>query len=158
MTFYIIANSGAGDCHRIIPKVTYVWTPLPGSAKLTSLTAFYKLDYGDKTAIGLVKDENSFGKLVKKTAGFAETFVLNEMAFTGVDPNIPSADPNCCGEFDNIHTAHPPPGGNTIEIPGCRFSKFDCAHMHWRWSNLVLPGQKVDVMVEPSDDSTIKEE
>ena len=83
---------------------------------------------------------------------------LNEMAFTGVDPNIPSADPNCCGEFDNIHTAHPPPGGNTIEIPGCRFSKFDCAHMHWRWSNLVLPGQKVDVMVEPSDDSTIKEE
>ena len=65
----------SGDCHRIIPKVTYVWTPLPGSAKLTSLTAFYKLDYGDKTAIGLVKDENSFGKLVKKTAGFAETFV-----------------------------------------------------------------------------------
>ena len=145
----------SGDCFRFIPKVTYLWTPEPGSAKLASFSAFYKFDYGVKTAIALVKDLNRVDKLIKTTAGFAKEFVLNEMSFVGVDPNMLTDSPNCCGTFDNIHTAHPPPGGNTVEIPGCRFSKFDCAHMHWRWSESNSFLGAVDVMVEPSTDSTI---
>ena len=52
----------------------------------------------------------------------------------------------------NIHTAHVAPNTNQVFVPGCRATKYDCAHMHWRWSGF----DSIDVMVEPSNDETIK--
>ena len=74
--------------------------------------------------------------------------MLDEEKHRAADPT----NPDGAGRDDNIHTAHVAPGSNQVFVPGCRATKNDCAHMHWRWSGF----DSIDVMVEPSNDETIK--
>jgi hypothetical protein len=99
---------------------------------LKEFTAFYKLDYGDTTGITLVKDRNSIpGPLLY------QPFQQNEISFTAVDKNGE-------GTFDNIHSGHI---GQHVSIPGCRESRYDCLHMHWRWGNPLL--KHLDPLIDP---------
>ena len=120
---------------------------------MDKFTAFYKIDYGPNTAIALTKDQNFADDILAKTAGYRD-FVTTETQFRAIE----NGNPLLGGKFDNIHTAHPrdlsPPSfaddAGTVFVPGCRLTKFDCAHMHWRWSQSKLLAH-VDVMVDPSD-------
>jgi hypothetical protein len=132
------------ECYRFIPKVSYNWIDNSGSQPtLERFAAFYKLDYGLGTALARVHDAD-LSVLVPVESFGRQPMITNEIGFVALSNGQPE-------KYDNIHSAHP---GEDIFIPGCRHSKFDCTHLHWRWSEIKAIGN-IDPMVEPSDDKPI---
>jgi hypothetical protein len=134
------------ECYRFIPKVSFNWVDNSGSQpNLERFAAFYKLDYGLGTALARVHDADLIALIPVESLG-RQPMITNEIGFEALSNGQPA-------NYDNIHSAHP---GEDIFIPGCRHSKFDCAHMHWRWSEVKAIGN-VDPLVEPTDDKSIDE-
>ena len=105
-------------CLRLIPMISYVWSPASSTDKLDKFTAFYRMDFENFApgARGLAK----FG-------GSAPQFLgpeLTEVQFNAVRGGNK-------GDIDNIHDFLKNKG---LFVPGYRASVFDCFHMHWRWS------------------------
>jgi hypothetical protein len=134
------------ECYRFIPKVSFNWIDNSGSQpNLERFAAFYKLDYGSGTGLARVHDADLSGLIPFESFG-RQPMITNEIGFEALSNGQPE-------KYDNIHSAHP---GEDIFIPGCRYSKFDCAHLHWRWSEIKAIGN-IDPMVEPSNDRPIDE-
>ena len=53
------------------------------------------------------------------------------------------------GDFDNIHNAHL---DQSVFVPGCRVTAFDCLHMHWRWANMT---PDIDPLVDTVTDKAV---
>jgi hypothetical protein len=145
-----ICEKGAeAECYRFIPIVSFSWTRLPfqGSCsvehlltcpigqripeKLDKFTAFYKLDYGKTTGLTLTSDYNNLPAAVLLNLG-PQAILKSETGFRAVTDGGE-------GAYDNMHNAHVSQG---VSIPACRETKFDCLHMHWRWTDARDPRQR----------------
>jgi hypothetical protein len=137
---------GKNECYRFIPKVSFNWIDNSGSqSTLERFAAFYKLDYGLDIGLTSVHDADLSALAPVESFG-RQPMITNEIGFEALSNGQPE-------KYDNIHSAHP---GQFIFIPGCRHSKFDCVHFHWRWSEIKAIGN-IDPMVEPSNDQPIDE-
>jgi hypothetical protein len=132
----------ARKCARWVPALDYSWQPGPAQdgapqARLTGVTAYYRLDYGD-VAITLVSDpDDNAGAM---TAAGVYPIVVRETSFTAVGKGAK-------GKYDNIHPVYPVAGRRTVVVPGCRAYGFDCTHLHWRWGGSNNPA--LDPLVDP---------
>ena len=138
---------GKNECYRFLPKLDYSFTPEPrdkksGLSQLEQIpfkiTAFYKIDYGPNTGLAITHDEDNIASSTLLNVG-RQSILTTETKFTAVKNGQPVAK-----GFDNAHTVHP---GQSIFLPGCRKSMFDCVHLHWRWSSSKHPA--IDPLVNP---------
>lgn len=146
-----ICEKGAeAECYRFVPTVFFSWQspPFPPSCsveqlqsctitqripeRLAKVTAFYKLDYGKTSGMTLTSDYNNFPAALLLNLG-SQLIQKFETRFRAVTEGGE-------GTYDNVHNAHINQG---VSIPGCRETKFDCLHMHWRWTDARDPRQRV---------------
>jgi hypothetical protein len=146
-----LCEKGAeAECYRFVPTVSFSWKPppLPSSCsvmqlqsctltpripeRLAKVTAFYKLDYGKTSGMTLTSDYNNLPASLLLNLG-PQLIQKLETRFRAVTEGGE-------GTYDNVHNAHVNQG---VSIPGCRETKFDCLHMHWRWTDARDPRQRV---------------
>ncbi len=133
-----MSSSFTRNCARWVPKVSYEWLADSSTgARLKSVTAFYRLDYG-RAAITLVSDPDS--AVPAGMAAGVHPMVIHETSFVAVSDGKK-------GQYDNIHTAYPMNGRRTVVVPGCRSYGYDCTHLHWRWGGADVP--PLDPLEEP---------
>ena len=156
--FFPVKNCelGKNTCFRFVPTVSYDWIGTDNSPPPKEFKAFYRLDYGQGVALATVKDDDDRGLQGAGPVGFQD-FVTTEFSFTAT--KFDSQGNYLGGTFDNIHSGHI---DQTLHVPGCRKSTFDCFHTHWRWGGGCVRTidlgtcTDVDVLVNPIDDSPIR--
>jgi hypothetical protein len=146
-----LCEKGAeAECYRFVPTVSFSWKPPPFPSscsveqlqncpitrtipeKLTKFTAFYKLDYGKTSGMTLTSDYNNLPAAILLNLG-PQLIQQLETRFRAVTDGGE-------GTYDNVHNTHMNQG---VSIPACRETKFDCLHMHWRWTDARDPRQRV---------------
>lgn len=125
-------------CYSFLPQVFVDWRGDSNSQPKITVTAYYKLDYGSGVGFVVTKDyDNWFGATVGNTGD--QKIQTTEAKFNAVTNGK-------AGQIDNIHTVHKNQG---VFIPGCRYIvKYDCVHMHWRWSASTFPA-RIDPLIDP---------
>ena len=109
--------------------------------KFNRFTAYYKLDYGDNAGLyALYRLEFESRQNLIKTD--YQKFAPSETKFQAVGAGQQ-------GDFDNIHNAHL---DQTVFVPGCRVTAFDCLHLHWRWGDMT---PTIDPLVDTVTDKAV---